>query len=264
MKGWRSEVGRLIKAGAALESILLALHLHALSLIHCLPPSPSLSLSVSFPYSHILLSSSTYFLGGGGGGCRYTTRSSVWETQSKTGTDSPRCTDHSAGLHSLSSPRCCSLILHLKFALCLCWGLLSCHISPVNLLLLLNGAHTNTWALLLWSFYISVITVPAGQVACDLRHYTSLTSIDCEWRMWSQREVSTLQRWVKITQSNGPFQAAAWTCFSSQKARMQCQMSNLISYSSSHLLSHQCRPAVLSALSFLLPLPHWKWSLFLG
>lgn len=122
------------QAGAALESILLALRLHALSLIHCLPPSPTLSLSVSFPYSHILLSSSTYFLGGGGGGCRYTTRSSVWETQSKTGTDSPRCTDHSAGLHPLSSPRCCSLILHLKFALCLCWGLLSCHISPVNVL----------------------------------------------------------------------------------------------------------------------------------
>lgn len=137
------------QAGAALESILLALHLHALSLIHCLPPSPTLSLSVSFPYSHILLSSSTYFLGGGGGGCRYTTRSSVWGTQSKTGTDSPRCTDHSAGLHPLSSLRSCSLILHLKFALCLCWGLLSCHISPVNLLPLLNRAHKHMCAVAL-------------------------------------------------------------------------------------------------------------------
>lgn len=35
----------------------------------------------------------------------------------RTGTDSPRCTDHSGGLHPLSNPLCCSLILHLKFVL---------------------------------------------------------------------------------------------------------------------------------------------------
>lgn len=59
--GWRSEAGRLMEEGTVLESVLLALHLHALSVIHCLLPSLFLSLSVSFPSSHILLSSSTYF-----------------------------------------------------------------------------------------------------------------------------------------------------------------------------------------------------------
>lgn len=152
------------------------MHYHSFTVCH----PPLLCHSVSFLYSHILLSSSTYFLGGGGGGCRYTTRSSVWETQSKTGTDSPRCTDHSAGLHPLWSPRCRSLTLHLQFALCLCWGLLSCHINPVNLLPPLNHTHTNTCALLLRSIHISVISLPAGEVASNLRHYTSLTSIDCE------------------------------------------------------------------------------------
>lgn len=120
MADWSGQADQGTRGGAVLESVPLTLHLHALSLIHCLPPSLILSLSVSFPSSHILLSSSTYFLGGGG--CRYTTRSSVWETQSKTGTDSPRCTDHSGGLHSFSSPLHCSLTLHLKFVLCLCRG----------------------------------------------------------------------------------------------------------------------------------------------
>lgn len=110
--------------------------LHVLSLFHCLARCFTLSLSISFPSSHIFLSSSTYFIGGGGG-CRYTTRSSVWETQSKTGTDPSRCTDHSGGLHHLTSPLC--FILHLKFALCICWGLLSPHISPVSLFPLLNS-----------------------------------------------------------------------------------------------------------------------------
>lgn len=103
--------------------------LHVLSLIHCLAWCFTLSLSISFPSSHIFLSSSTYFIGGGG--CRCATRCSVWETQSKTGTDSSRCTDHSGGLHHLTSPLC--FILHLKFALCICWGLLSPRLSPVSL-----------------------------------------------------------------------------------------------------------------------------------
>lgn len=141
-RGWSDGRVKRTQAGAALESILLVLHLHALSLIHCLPPSLILSLSVSFPSSHILLSSSTYFRGDGG--CRYTTWSSVWETQSKTGTDSPRCTDHSGGLHPLSSPLCSSLILHLKFAMYLGWGHLSPHINPVSLPPPLNCTHTNT------------------------------------------------------------------------------------------------------------------------
>lgn len=105
MAEWSGQADQGTRGGVVLESVLLTLHFHALSLIHCLPPSLFLSLSVSFPSSHILLSSSTYFLGDGG--CRYMTRSSVWETQSKTGTDSPRCSDHSGGLHSSSSPLCC-------------------------------------------------------------------------------------------------------------------------------------------------------------
>lgn len=119
MAEWSGQADQGTWGGAVLESVLLTPHSHALSLIHCLPPSLILSLSVSFPSSHILLSSSTYFLGGGG--CRYTTHSSVWETQSKTGTDSPRCSDHSGGLRPFSSPASCSLILHLKFVLCLCF-----------------------------------------------------------------------------------------------------------------------------------------------
>lgn len=87
--------------GATLESGLFVLHSHALSLIHCLPSSLILPLSVSFPSSHILLSSSTYFLGSGGG-CRYMTCSSMWKTQSRTGTDSPR-----SGAISL-----CSSLIH--------------------------------------------------------------------------------------------------------------------------------------------------------
>lgn len=130
------------RGGAVLESVLLMLHLHALSLIHCLPPSLILSLSVSFPSSHIPLSSSTYFLGGGG--CRYTAWGSAWETQSKSGTDSPRCTDHSGGLHPFSSRLCCSLMLHLKFALCLGWGPLCPHISSVSMLLLSNCTGTDS------------------------------------------------------------------------------------------------------------------------
>jgi len=59
------------------------------------------------------------------GVARYTTRSLVRETQSKTGTACPRCTDHSAPhpTHPLSSlslsprppPLCRSLIRHLQF-----------------------------------------------------------------------------------------------------------------------------------------------------
>lgn len=85
------------RGGAVSKSVLLTSHSHALSLTHCLTPSSLFCHSVSSPSSHILLSSSTYFPGGGG--CR-----SVWGTQSETGTDSPRCTDHSGGLHPLSSP----------------------------------------------------------------------------------------------------------------------------------------------------------------
>lgn len=66
---WSEQTDQGTWGGAVLESVLLALHLHALSLIHCLPPSLILPFSVSFPSSHILLSSSTYFLGGG---CRST------------------------------------------------------------------------------------------------------------------------------------------------------------------------------------------------
>lgn len=79
MKGCQNDAGELIKGhgeGATLESGLFVLHSHALSLIHCLPSSLILPLSVSFPSSHILLSSSTYFLGSGGG-CRYMTWSSM-------------------------------------------------------------------------------------------------------------------------------------------------------------------------------------------
>lgn len=57
----------------------------------------------------------------------------------------------------------------------------------------------------------------------------------------------------------GHFRLLSELVFLLQKALMQCQMSNLISYSSSHLLSHQRRPAVLSALSFPhSAFPHWK------
>ena len=129
MAEWSGQADQGTRGGAVLETVLLTLHLHAISVIHCLPPSLILSLSVSFSSSHILFSSSTYFLGGGG--CRYTTRSSVWETQSKTGTDSPRCTDHSGGLRPFSSPLRCSLILHLKFVLCLCWGPFCPHIGSL-------------------------------------------------------------------------------------------------------------------------------------
>lgn len=141
---WKDGRVKGTQGGAVLELALLTLHLHALSLIHCLPPSLILSLSVSFPSSHILLSSSTYFLGGGGG-CRYTTRGSVWEIQSKTGTDSPRCTDHSGGLLPLSSPLCCSLNLHLKFVLCPCWDpLMPPHqLSYAVRLLFLNTVHAH-------------------------------------------------------------------------------------------------------------------------
>lgn len=52
--GWSRDKG----GGADLESALLTLHLHALSLIQCLPPSLILSLSVSFsflPHSPFIL-----------------------------------------------------------------------------------------------------------------------------------------------------------------------------------------------------------------
>ena len=139
---WSGQTDLGTRGGAA----LLQLRVHALSLTHCLAPSLTLSLSVSFPSSHILLSSSTYFLGGGGGGCRYTTRSSVWETQSKTGTDSPRCTDHSGGLHPfLMSTAPLPHSAPQVFVLCLCWGPLHPR-NPLSrqLFPFLNRTHTPT------------------------------------------------------------------------------------------------------------------------
>lgn len=69
--------------------------LHVLPFIYSLPPSLTLSPCVSSASAHFLLSSSTYFRTGCG--CQHTAQNSAWETQSKTGTDSPRCTDHSEG-----------------------------------------------------------------------------------------------------------------------------------------------------------------------
>lgn len=191
------------QAGAALESILLTLHLHALSLIHCLPPSLILSLSVYFPSSHILLSSSTYFCGGGG--CRSTTRSSVWETQSKTGTDSPRCTDHCGGLHPLSSPLCSSLILHLEFALYLGWGHSSPHITLFSLPPPWNYTHTThapsspcpsttkslhfQWGKFirtsLKTKHLTLLLFSLGK-SKTCRHYIKQLSVDCDHRIWIQ------------------------------------------------------------------------------
>lgn len=122
--GWSRDTGRGRVGVRLAHAVLACIITHSLSAFL----SAVLSLPVSFPSSHILLSSSTYFLGGGG--CRYTTRSSVWETQSGTGTDSSRCTDHSRGLHTFAYPQFCSLMLHLKFVL---W-------------LFVKGSRVPTWA----------------------------------------------------------------------------------------------------------------------
>lgn len=126
--------------GATLESGLFVLHSHALSLIHCLPSSLILPLSVSFPSSHILLSSSTYFLGSGGG-CRYMTWSSMWKTKQNW--------DRFSTLWSnltllLTYP-------HLKFVLCFCCSPSCPHIGSVSMVLPTNTPlHTHRFMHITW------------------------------------------------------------------------------------------------------------------
>lgn len=83
--------GGLGNFGLDLLIVLLCMYCHSVPVCH----PPLLSPCVSFASAHTLLSSSTYFPSGCG--CQHTAQNSAWETQSKTGTDSPRCTDHSGG-----------------------------------------------------------------------------------------------------------------------------------------------------------------------
>lgn len=87
--------------------IVVCMYCHSVTVCH----PPLLSPCVSFASAHTLLSSSTYFPSGCG--CQHTAQNSAWETQSKTGTDSPRCTDHSGGSEPLSADRssCTSSLL---------------------------------------------------------------------------------------------------------------------------------------------------------
>lgn len=71
--------------------IVLCMYCHSVTVCH----PPLLSPCVSFSSARTLLSSSTYFPSGCG--CQHTAPNAAWETQSKTGTDSPCCTDHSGG-----------------------------------------------------------------------------------------------------------------------------------------------------------------------
>lgn len=105
---------------------------HACIIPHSLSASLPYTVTLSFSFSHILLSSSTYFLGGGG--CHHTTWSSVWKTQSRTRTDSPCCADHSGGLdpsssHSLST----SSLFHFAPPRLLCLSISSVSMFPPQL-----------------------------------------------------------------------------------------------------------------------------------
>lgn len=172
MKGWQSEAGRLIKGNRQGQSWsrscsrCTCMHYHSFTV--CRPPLFCHSLSLFLPPTFSFHPRPTFLV--------------VVVVVGVAIRHGAQCEKHKAKLgqilHAaqitledctlLSSPLCCSLILHLKLALCLCWGHLSPHVSPVRLLPLLNCTHTQTHARLLpWPIYFKIITVPIGQVACN-------------------------------------------------------------------------------------------------
>lgn len=98
MKGWQSEADRLIKGHGEGQSwsrscsSCTCMHYHSFAV--CYPPLFCHSLSLFLPPTFSFHPRPT-FLVVVGVAIRH---GAHWETQSKTGTDSPRCIDHSGGL----------------------------------------------------------------------------------------------------------------------------------------------------------------------